>query len=162
MEVEWIILLCIVGVICIASEVYLPGGFMGIVGGLAVIWAVIEAYRYDSNFGTMILVCGIGGAVSCSWFSFKYLSKTKEGRKALLMDAEIKLPDDKYTGLENKVGEALTDMRPTGVISIDDRRIDAATQGEYLEKGKSVIVFKIEADHVYVKEYKEDSNREQS
>ncbi len=135
---------------------------MGILGGCAVLWAVVEAYRRDANFGTMLLVCGIGGAVSCSWFSFKYLSKTKEGRKALLMDAEIELPEDKYGDFMDKEGEALTDLRPTGIVKIGDERVDAATQGEYLVKGSKVIVYKLEADHVYVKELIEEANREQN
>ena len=159
MEVQWIILLCILGVVCIASEVYLPGGVIGSLGALLFIWSVVEAFRHSTNFGTMLLVCGLGGAVSCSWFSFTYLSKTKEGRKALLMDSEIELPEDRHSGLENKVGEALTDLRPAGVIDLDGRRIDASTEGEYLEKGKRVIVFKIEADFVYVKEHTEEKEK---
>jgi membrane-bound serine protease (ClpP class) len=158
MESEWIVVLCIVGIICIASEVYLPGGFMGIGGGIAVLVAVVAAFNHNSSFGTMILVSGIGGSVSCSWFSFKYISKTKEGRKALLMDVSMKLPEDLHSGLENKRGVALTDLRPTGIISIDNDRVDAMTQGEYLEKGTELIVFKIEADRIYVREYKEKQN----
>jgi membrane-bound serine protease (ClpP class) len=135
---------------------------MGVLGGGAVLWAVVEAYRRDANFGTMLLVCGVGGAISCSWFSFQYLSKTKEGRKALLMDAEIKLPEDKYGDFLDKEGVALTDLRPIGIVKINDDRIDAATQGEYLEKGTKVIVYKLEADHVYVKELIEETKREQN
>jgi membrane-bound serine protease (ClpP class) len=104
----------------------------------------------------MLLVCGLGGAISCSWFSFKYLSKTKEGRKALLMDSEIKLPEDRHKGLVNKKGTALTDLRPGGVLDLEGERVEASTEGEYLVKGTKVIVFKIEADFVYVKEYTEE------
>ena len=160
MEVHWIILLCIVGIICIACEVYLPGGFIGTVGAGIFIWSVVEAYRKSPEFGSMMLVCGLGGAISCSWFSFKYLTKTKEGRKALLMDAEIKLPEDRHKGLEGKVGEAITDLRPSGVIMLEGERVEVATQGEYLVKGTKVKVFKIEADFVYVNEHTEKDTEE--
>ena len=96
MDTQWIILLCAAGVVCIALEVYLPGGVLGIAGGLIFGWAVVEAFRHSAQFGTMLLVCGLAATISCSWFSFKYLTKTKEGRKALLMDAEIKLPEDRH------------------------------------------------------------------
>lgn len=162
MSPELTILLMLAGIICIALEIYLPGGFMGIIGGAILIWSIFEAYRYKTNFGTMLLVCGVGGSVAASWFSFTYLSKTKEGKKALLMDAKIELPEDKHKGLEGKTGITLTDMRPSGLIEIDGKRYDAATKGEYVEKGTQIKILSIEADHVYIREFKENTNVEES
>ena len=159
---EMTILLLILGIVCVAMEIYLPGGFMGLAGAAVIVWATIEAYRHNTNFGTMLLVCGIGGSVAASWFSFTYLSKTKEGKKALLMDAKIDLPEDKHKGLEDKLGETLTDMRPSGVIEIDGERYDAATKGEYVEKGSKIKVLSVEADHIYIREISENNNTEES
>lgn len=162
MAPELIIILLLAGIVCIAMEIYLPGGFMGITGGAIVIWATVEAYKHNSNFGTMLLVCGVGGSIAASWFSFTYLSKTKEGKKALLMEANIELPEDRHKDLEGKVGKTLTDMRPSGIIEIDDERYDAATKGEYVEKGRKVKVFKVEADHLYIREIEEESKSEEN
>lgn len=162
MAPELIIILLLAGIVCIAMEIYLPGGFMGITGAAIVIWATVEAYKHNSNFGTMLLVCGIGGSIAASWFSFTYLSKTKEGKKALLMEANIELPEDRHKDLEGKTGITLTDMRPSGIIEIDDERYDAATKGEYVEKGRKVKVFKVEADHVYIREIEEESKSEEN
>ena len=162
MSPEMTILLMLAGIICIAMEIYLPGGFMGIIGGAILIWAIIEAYRYKTNFGTMLLVCGVGGSVAASWFSFTYLSKTKEGKKALLMDANIELPEDKHIGLDGKTGITLTDMRPSGLIEIEGKRYDAATKGEYVEKGSKIRILSVEADHVYIRELEDNNNVEES
>lgn len=162
MSPEFTILLMIAGIICIALEIYLPGGVMGIIGGVILIWSIFEAYRYKTNFGTMLLVCGVSGSVAASWFSFTYLSKTKEGKKALLMDAKIELPEDKHKGLEGKTGVTLTDMRPSGLIEIEGERYDAATKGEYVEKGTNIKIISVEADHVYIREFSDNKNVEES
>lgn len=156
MAPELIILLLLAGIACVAMEIYLPGGFMGITGAAIVIWATVEAFKINANFGTMLLVCGIGGSVAASWFSFTYLSKTKEGKKALLMDASIDLPEDRHKGLEGKTGITLTDMRPSGMIEIEGNRYDAATKGEYIEKNSKIKILSVEADHVYIREITEN------
>lgn len=137
-----------------AGEVYLPGGILGLTGLGLFIWSVVAAYNHSNEFGTMLLVCGVVATVSSSWFSFKYLTKTKEGRKVLLMDSEIKLPKDRFTNFVGKIGEAVTDLRPSGYIVLDDQKVEASTDGEYVNKGASVKVIKVEADFLYVKEIK--------
>ncbi|MCM8529292.1 MAG: hypothetical protein NE327_22405 [Lentisphaeraceae bacterium] len=161
MTPEMTVLVLLAGIICIAMEIYLPGGFMGLAGGALLIWAIVEAYRFKTDFGTMLLVCGVGGSVAASWFSFTYLSKTKEGKKALLMDANIELPEDRHKGLEGKTGVTLTDMRPSGLIEIDGERYDAATKGEYVEKGSQIKVLSVEADHIYIREIAENNKVEE-
>jgi membrane-bound serine protease (ClpP class) len=152
MAPEIIILLLIAGIVCIALEVYLPGGIIGISGAAVLIWAIVEGYHVSTNFGTMLMVCGVGGAVATSWFSFTYLTKTKEGKKALLMEVNIELPKDLHAGLEGKEGVTLTDMRPVGTIEIGEERFEASSCGEYIEKNRKVKVLKIEADRIFIRE----------
>ena len=162
MTPEMTVLLMLAGIICIAMEIYLPGGFMGLAGGALLIWAIVEAYRYKTDFGTMLLVIGVGGSIATSWFSFTYLSKTKEGKKALLMDSNIELPEDKHKDLEGKTGTTLTDMRPSGMIEVEGQMYDAASKGEYVEKGSKIKILSVEADHVYIREIEEKTNVEES
>ena len=152
MSPELAIILCIAGIICIAMEVYLPGGVIGLLGICAVIGAAYMGYQHNANFGTMLLICGIAGSITASWFSFSYLSKTKEGKKALLMETDIQLPEDRYKELLEKRGTAVCDLRPSGVVLIDSERYDASTKGEYIVEGTEIIVYSIETDHIFVKE----------
>ncbi len=48
-------------------------------------------------------------------------------------------------------GIAHSFLRPAGKILIDNKKIDAITRGEFIEKGTSVIIDKIEQNHVIVK-----------
>ena len=93
MSPEIIIALCVAGIVCIALEIYLPGGIIGTLGAAALIWAVIAAYQHNSNFGTMLLICGVGGSITVSWLSFQYFASTKEGKNALLIDTNMQVPE---------------------------------------------------------------------
>ncbi|NQZ57454.1 MAG: hypothetical protein HRT88_08300 [Lentisphaeraceae bacterium] len=160
MEPGLAIILCVAGIICVALEVYLPGGIIGSIGAIAILTSIFFAYQHSPGFGTMLLVCAVAGSVSTSWFSFKYLTKSPGGRKALLLDTNIKVPEEKHISLLDKEGEAVCDLRPTGRISIDDEPYDAQSRGEYVEKGALVKVIAVEADHVFVKEIKSKDKEE--
>jgi len=47
--------------------------------------------------------------------------------------------------LEGRVGKALTDLRPSGTVSIDGERIDVVTEGPWVEKGDEVVVLRAES-----------------
>ncbi len=49
-------------------------------------------------------------------------------------------------------GIAVTDLRPTGAIKVNNKKIDAVTQGEYVDKGASVRVIQVTGNQVIVKE----------
>ncbi len=55
--------------------------------------------------------------------------------------------------LIGRVGEAITALRPAGVISIDYERIDAVSDGSYIDKGKQVEVIKVEGSRIVVREF---------
>jgi len=54
------------------------------------------------------------------------------------------------SALIGKDGIAITDLRPSGAIKIDGKRIDAVTHGEYIEKGENVTVVEEEGSKVLV------------
>jgi membrane-bound serine protease (ClpP class) len=152
MAPELIIILCITGIICIALEVYLPGGVLGCLGAAALIWSIYSAYQHNQDFGTMLLIAGIAGSISLSWFSFHYFASTKEGQKALLMNTDIQVPEERFKNLINETGVSDCDLRPSGIAIINNDRYDVQTKGEYIVQGSKIIVSSIEGDHIYVKE----------
>jgi len=61
---------------------------------------------------------------------------------------------DATTALDVKPGDigiAHSFLRPSGKIMIDNKKIDAITQGEFIEQGTPVIIDKIEQNRVIVK-----------
>jgi membrane-bound serine protease (ClpP class) len=58
-------------------------------------------------------------------------------------------PDmDGYIGL---TGTALSDLRPSGVALLGDKRADVVTRGEYIEKGTPIVVEKVTGNQIIVK-----------
>ncbi len=47
----------------------------------------------------------------------------------------------------------LLPLRPAGVIVIDHERIDAVSDGSYIDKGKQVEVIKVEGSRIVVREF---------
>lgn len=54
---------------------------------------------------------------------------------------------DRYLG---QAGKALTDLRPAGMASIAEQRVDVVTRGEYIEKGSDLVVLAVTANQIVV------------
>ena len=53
--------------------------------------------------------------------------------------------------LEGKTGITLCDLRPAGIVKIEDKRIDAVSDGEFISKGEKIYVYKVEDLKLIVK-----------
>ena len=72
-----------------------------------------------------------------------YLDKT-------LKNAHVE-PVEKLQIETGDIGVAHTFLRPSGKIIINNKKIDAITRGEFIEKGKPVVIDSIEQNHVIVR-----------
>ena len=57
-------------------------------------------------------------------------------------------PKDEYLGKE---GIAVTELRPSGIIEIDGRRLDALSSGNFIQKNTRVKVIKVEGSKIIVR-----------
>lgn len=147
------IVLMIVGLILIGAEIFVPGGFLGIIGGLALVGAIFAAFKAFGptaggyiTIGIIVLV----GIVIMLWA--KYFPETSLGKK-MTVSNDLSAAKGTEPGLDKlmgKDGKALSDLRPAGFARIDGRRVDVVTQGEMISKGKHVRVIEIEANRVIV------------
>ena len=56
---------------------------------------------------------------------------------------------ERYVGTH---GNAVTDLRPAGIILINGKRVDAVTRGEYLEKETAVVVTSVTGNQIIVRQ----------
>jgi membrane-bound ClpP family serine protease len=54
--------------------------------------------------------------------------------------------------LLGKQGEAVTDLRPTGVGNFDGINFDVLSEGNYISKGSQLIIYKVQGSKLIVKE----------
>ena len=73
-------------------------------------------------------------------------------RKTLSKEDGVVSQKNGMEQLLNASGVVLTDLRPAGSIKINNKKIDAVTQGEYIDKGTFVHVIQVTGNQIIVKE----------
>ena len=159
------ILLFLAGVLLLIVEVFvIPGfGVFGIAGIILMIAGLFlglisDLPLIDGDILAMAVMQLAGAFVLSGIMIFllaKTLPKTKIWNKLILKDninaKSGYTSNKKFAHLLKKEGKALTDLRPAGTVIINDRRYDAVTQGEYIEKDNKIKVIEIEGSKIVVK-----------
>ncbi len=138
------------------TEAFIPG--FGVAGVLGIIAEVIAVYFAWVNYGALFAFCVtvlilllIGLTI---FLSFRSAMKGRLSRSDMILKDE-QAPQEieakalqSYTGMK---GVTVTPLRPAGEIEIGGARLNAASGGDFLQKGTCVIVTGAEGDHVLVR-----------
>ena len=146
-------LLFLAGVILVMVEIFfIPGfGVPGVLGLICVITALVLSLigmPIDVSFETGLLaeamtrvLLSLLGAFVLALVAMRVLSRTAFGRAFVLEDAETGfLSAPTASDLVGQVGEALTDLRPSGKVVVDGRRHEATSEREFVARGSRVRV----------------------
>lgn len=156
-----------IGLIAIIVEFFVPAaGIIGIIGGGCIIGSVVRAYLdYGILTGSAFLLGALILTPLLIMSYFKIFPKTIIGRKLILNENQshesgfTSFSQEKYKGIEGSSGIVLKDMRPTGKVEIEGQRFTALTNGEYLDSGSRIQVFKVEGNRVFVKKATKESKK---
>ncbi len=149
---QLIITLIITGIILLLIEIIIPGGIIGAIGLLLLTTAIILGFSKSVELGIILLVSSsIGGLISL-WISVKYFPGSKIGEQLFLaQDAkDWQAYDEKNRELHGKFGTTHTQLAPSGIAMIDNKRVDVITQGEHIEKNEEIKVIKVEGNRIVV------------
>jgi membrane-bound serine protease (ClpP class) len=145
------------GVILIALEVLvIPGfGLAGLAGGVAVLTALTLSML--GSYPTVTEVISALGILAVSILAIGLVafavirhlphSRTLSGiflKQSTSQEAGYLSAPDRHE-LVGRTGTALTDLRPSGTVSIDGERIDVVTEGPWIEQGERVVVLRAES-----------------
>ncbi|MET3699288.1 membrane-bound serine protease (ClpP class) [Bacillus oleivorans] len=150
------LILFIVGIILLLLEFFIPGGILGAIGLIAVVWGILIAGESVTQMGIYLLIA-IVIAIAAGFILSKFF------RKRIQIFNKIVLKESTSTEkgyISNKsrleligvTGIAHTSLRPAGMILVGDERIDAVTEGGYIEKGAKVKIIKAEGSRIVVRE----------
>ena len=141
----------------IALEVFvIPGfGVAGLAGGVTVMTALMLSMlgsyptvsEVISALGIIAVSILVVGALAYAVLRHLPFSRAMSGvllDRATTQEAGYLSAPDRFD-LEGRIGEALTDLRPSGTVSIDGERIDVVTEGPWVEKGDTVVVLRAES-----------------
>jgi len=177
---NWVeIAVFILGVILLMIEVLIiPGfGFTGAVGALCIILGLVGMLirnapdqipwpRTDLDWSIFIqgmtgLTAGILGFFAAVWLLGKYIPKIsflsglvlapsiKAGQTELNIPANVQVLPSEFKIGQKGTAESL--LRPTGKVRFGDSIVDALSRAEYIPKGTTVEIVKIEGNKITVK-----------
>lgn len=149
----------VVGLILIAMEIFvIPGlGIAGIVGAGAIVSSLVLSF---GGWEEALRSLGISMAIALAgaYFFWRYGRRSGWwGRVVLsarLGQSESDLSARDYTGYIGKEGVALTTLRPVGTVEVEGEPIDAVSESGYVAAGRPVVVRRVEAARVVVREVK--------
>lgn len=155
-----VLVLFVAGVALLLVEAFMPGlGVFGAAGTISLFVSIVMAASTVESGITMLLVSMLlSGFIS--FFALRFLSRKGVLRKIILEEAAtgergyVSTPSRK--DLEGQEGEALTTLRPAGTVSFGDQRVDAVSEGKYIQEGARVKVVRVEGVRVVVREISND------
>jgi membrane-bound serine protease (ClpP class) len=166
----WEIALFFVGLVLLILELFLfPGfGICGISGIIlmcaSLVLVMIFNVGFDFSFTTPILILEkflivvislIVGSLISIWLGKKLITaETRFGTLALRTELS---KDDGYVSQDldnnqyvNKIGVAITPLRPGGKVEVDDEIFDAISQSGFIDKGVSIRVIRFNTSQLVV------------
>lgn len=148
------ILLLGLGLALVIAEVLFPSfGILSILATLAIVGAVVLAFREDSSTGFRFLGATIVLLPACLILGLKVFPRSPMGKHmvapGLSFESEA-ATDPRDVALSGAEGELEADCRPTGVARLGGRRVDVVTRGEWIEAGERVRVIDVTGNRVVV------------
>ena len=151
----FVLLLFIGGLALIGLEMFVPGGIVGTVGIITVVYAIIYVNK-STYYIAFILVISLILAVILYYVNRNVFHKKLMFLDRLVLNDSIST-EDGYVASESRVelvGKKLiayTDLRPAGVAILDNEKLDVVTDGDFIEKGNKIEVIRVEGMRIVVK-----------
>lgn len=153
----WLIL----GFILIFLEFFMPGGILGVMGGIFILISLV-VFSMQSGSPIAIALYVIGTTV-CLIFIIRYaLYKIRHSKTRfniyLNQDQEGFMASTFDQSAVGKKGTVLSDLKPGGYILIEGKQHQAISQSGYLPKGSEVIVIGGQEESLIVKLSKKEKS----
>lgn len=142
------------GIILVGTEIFVPGGIIGTIGGIALLAAIISGFSaFGPVIGGYVAAAIIIGAGLSIFIWMRLLPRTALGRRLTVANdlADAKAVKDKADILLDQEGDTVSELRPAGFAMINGKRVDVVTQGDMIPKGVRVRVVEVKGMRVVVK-----------
>ena len=144
----------VVGSGLIIVEAFMPGfGIAGISGVVLEIIALRCCWLLHGTVPTLCAIVGVLLLIGLAVFlSYRSALNGRLSRSHLVLNAtEVPAGENKPDHWIGKEGITVTALRPAGQIEIDGTRLNAASAGDFIEKGSPVLVTGTEGDHYVIR-----------
>jgi membrane-bound serine protease (ClpP class) len=148
------ILLALTGLILIYLEFFLPGGIVGVAGGLLLfisaflfiqfkppLFLVVTFFFFIAFLLYLVIKFALFQVKRSKHKQTYFADDTQQGYQALRYEKE----------LIGKKAKAATDLKPAGRIFLENKHFQAISRGEYIDKGEDVRIIGGEGGWLIVK-----------
>ena len=146
----------VLGIILLGVEIFLIPGFgvTGILGIIGIVSSIFMSFGIN-NIAAATLVVFISLIVDIILIILiaRFFVKSKDLKRNVILDSDTSGYNSSvsYNELLNKEGIADTFFRPSGYIIIDNKKYDAISEGEFIDKGSKLKVVLVEGNKIVIK-----------
>lgn len=156
MSLGLIILVYVAAIVILILEVFVPsGGILAVAGVIGLLTSIYYGFALHTLLGVILILATIIVVPLLFFYGIKKMTLDKK------LTGQEGFRSEKL-GLEHllgKEGVTITNLRPSGTVLIDGKRVDVVTNGELIDKNTPVKVVKIEGTRVVVKTISEGGIR---
>ena len=151
----FVLLLFIGGMSLIGLEMFIPGGIVGTVGIITVIYAIIYINKATYYIAFILVISLILAAIQF-YVNRNVFHKRLTLLNRLVLNDSIST-EDGYVASESRLEligkklQAYTDLRPAGVAVLGNEKLDVVTDGDFIEKGNEIEIIRVEGMRIVVK-----------
>ena len=143
----------VAGLLLLFLEMFLPGLIAGIFGAILLIISVVVAYTsLGAEPGNLTLLIATAASGGLWWWWAARFQHTRFGKRMTLqtnLPTGASAPDlVHFVGQE---GQTATALRPSGTVLLGGHRVDAITDGEFLESGTPIRVIRVQGMSILVR-----------
>lgn len=148
------IVLVVIGLLLMGIEIFVPGGVLGVMGGMALIGAVLTgfvAFGPRQGFLAALMILVFLAVSILLWI--KLIPNSAIGRSLTLETStkDYKSTKESLRELMGKEGVAVTPLSPSGVARIDHHRVDVVADGSWIDSGARIRVVNVVGTHIAVR-----------
>ena len=150
----WFFASLIGGLLLIIAEIFVPGGIVGFLGGVALLLSMgIALTQFPAPWGVYaaLAIIALGGLFLVLWIQL--FPKTRMGRRITLQvdSADYKSAAPPNAELLGVAGEAATPLRPGGIALLNGKRVDVLADGaDWIDPGTRITVTAIRDGQILV------------
>ena len=151
----FVLLLFIGGISLIGLEMFIPGGIVGTVGIITVIYAIIYINKSTYHIAFILVISLILATIQF------YVNRNVFHKRLMLLNRLVLndsiSTEDGYVASESRLEligkklQAYTDLRPAGVAVLGNEKLDVVTDGDFIEKGNEIEIIRVEGMRIVVK-----------
>ncbi|WP_243712907.1 NfeD family protein [Macrococcus carouselicus] len=149
------VLLFTAGVVLMILELFVVGAVLGILGALMVMGSFLLIGENISRMAVFLAISLILTAIEWVIVVKFFKKKIPLFRNVILTDSTSKeagySSHDDRSHLVGQNALTLTPLRPSGIIVFDGKRIDAVSEGAFIEKDREVTIIFVEGTRVVVR-----------